>query len=424
MSLRELIKQEMLEAAGDPQAVQSVFDRYARSKGSLYMALGEATLELRDECERVGGELATAQGGATQLYEQIQGRTEELQALASNKQEQEQHLANNEMCLAEQDGLLRRAAELGRLGCGEEELTRLHEALASLAASSGAQLGEAVASFFELLGRYEKILTDDLEAERAATRAAQHKAEAGRWKAEAFKNEARAKARKETIDVVEHLLAKGIKETDVVDWAKVARSARRGPSALLEAITEFGSLEGANEARQHQVTQLSEEVERLEHEVAALKRERGNIQAGIRAVRARAERHLEEICERALDTVDEAGNKVRASVEEIAAAGLSYGLLREEAAVLREYVEVARTLHSSDPEDWAKHGREVIMHLLLGILYWYQRNGSDEEIPAPPATSRDVLGVSSWTRMRPSALLTWTLSGLLTSDERRALGSG
>ena len=181
--LKELIKREMLDAAGDPHVVQRVFDRYKGSRIPSYMALGEANVELRGEYQRLAGEVAVAQDALVQLHERIQGRTAELQTLASNKQELEQHISDNEVQLAEQDGVLQRVGALGRLGFGEGELTRLYEALASLAASRGAQPGAAAASFFELFERYEKILMDDLEAERAATRADQHKAEAGRWEA-------------------------------------------------------------------------------------------------------------------------------------------------------------------------------------------------------------------------------------------------
>ena len=47
MTVKETIKEDLLNAVGNPAGLREVFMRHDHSKGPLYSALGEATAELR-----------------------------------------------------------------------------------------------------------------------------------------------------------------------------------------------------------------------------------------------------------------------------------------------------------------------------------------------------------------------------------------
>ncbi len=78
-----------------------------------------------------------------------------------------------------------------------------------------------MAQFFRTVERYEKIVTMELEATRAESRAATAQADAARWESEAKGAEVRSKARVEAINLLEELLDQGVKGKDLSDWTRL-----------------------------------------------------------------------------------------------------------------------------------------------------------------------------------------------------------
>ena len=88
------------------------------------------------------------------------------------------------------------------------------------------------------------------------------------------------------------------------------------------------------------------------------------------------------------------------------AAGMGYGDVRDEAATLREYVELAPVLANDDPDAWQGLSRRSIQHLVRGAVLWAKGEERDVRVP-PPDMIRGLTGISSWTRLSLSAILLW-----------------
>ena len=152
----------------------------------------------------------------------------------------------------------------------------------------------------------------------------------------------------------------------------------------------------------------------------ALTKERDNVHSAVQAVRERGLREVKLAGQQLAREIKEVGAQAQGYIEGLALAGVEYGNLREQAATLREYLQVARNLRSGNPEDWQALPREVVQHLLLGVLQWSECQGRDVEVKPPSA----VHGVTSWTRLRLSHLLLWALTGTFSDPERKALADG
>ncbi len=105
--------------------------------------------------------------------------------------------------------------------------------------------------------------------------------------------------------------------------------------------------------------------------------------------------------------------------ESIALTGVNYCNLKEEAAALHQYIRAARSLHSGDPTDWQILPKEVVQHLLLGVMWWAGILAPNVGLKPPTA----VHGVSCWTRLRLSDLLLWAVAGTFGENEQQALSA-
>lgn len=106
----------------------------------------------------------------------------------------------------------------------------------------------------------------DLEATRAETRAAQAKAEAERWEAEADTKEVQSKARISVIDLLEDLLSKGIKADDFVGWSVVIEKAGVTVEELAESLEEYSTFQALSADRERQAEEIRTKVTGLRSE--------------------------------------------------------------------------------------------------------------------------------------------------------------
>jgi len=173
MTLRETITEELLNAVEHPEQLENISRTYSRSKGPYYAALLDATNQLQEQLDELLEEISDAIEQKRVLEQQVTTQHEKRDGLAQEVQVVEERLNEGNARLAESQDTLDRAVELERMGFGTEELTRLYEILAQLAANQGAVPEEAVAEFFRTIQRYERIVSLDLEARRAESRAAQ-----------------------------------------------------------------------------------------------------------------------------------------------------------------------------------------------------------------------------------------------------------
>ena len=192
-----------------------------------------------------------------------------------------------------------------------------------------------------------------------------------------------------------------------------------GPEELSEILTQYGSLEKLVQDRQASTENLQLQVSKLESQVEVLTRERDTVHAAVLATREKAIKEVKQAGQQLAREIKAAGAQAQAYIESLAVAGANYGNLREESATLRDYLQLARSFRSRDPEDWQALPPEMVQHLLLGLMGWTEVQGRDVAVAPPKA----IHGVSSWTRLRLSHILLWALTGTFSEPERKALAA-
>ena len=320
-------------------------------------------------------------------------------------------------------GLLDQAETLKKAGLGEEELRRLHQLLAQVAANQGLQPSEGVAQFFETVEQYEVVLSLEIEAKRSQAKADTAKAEADRWTSEAKLREAKSKARTSAIDTVEKLMGLGIRAPDLPHWERVLSNAGVTAEELSGSLEKYGSMEALTRRKDKQAKELGQLTAKLEIQVKALAEQRDNAQVAVQAVREKALNEVQLAGQQLAREMKEAGLLAQELIEGIALSGANYGSLKAEAAALGEYVEVARVLRSVESEDWQPLPRDLIQHLLLGVILWVQVEGRNPTLP-PPGGIRNSAMVPTYCRLSLVDALIWAMSGVFTEEERQAMSPG
>ena len=411
MTLRETITEELLNAVEHPEQLENISRTYSRSKGPYYAALLDATNQLQDQLDELLEEISDAIEQKRVLEQQVTTQHEKRDGLAQEVQVVEERLNEGNARLAESQDTLDRAVELERMGFGTEELTRLYEILAQLAANQGAVPEEAVAEFFRTIQRYEQVVSLDLEATRAESRAAQAKAEAERWEADAEAKKVQSKARISVIDLVEDMLAQGIKGDDFISWATIIEKAGLSVEELAESLEEYSTIQALSADREREAEEKQKKVTGLEAQVLGLAQERDSAHSAIEAVR-----------DKALKQVRTAEKQAKQQVDSLFRDAVELGRAREEAAALGEWIEAAQLLKSGDPESWKQLPREVIQHLVWVTLKWSEAGDRDLQVPLPAKLQRKSL-LPSWTKLRLSEVLLWALVGLTAEDGQRTLSA-
>ncbi len=422
MTLTQTITEELLNYLGEPGGIEQVLQKYSRSKGPLYSALASATVEMRQRISHLQQQIREAEAKSGPLKNEVANMERTRDELQERVLGLEDQLDDCERRLEEASGILSRVDRLARCGFGEEELNRLHELLALIAAESGSMPEESVAQFFETVARYETVVSLGLETKRSETRAAQAKSEADRWGAESQLNEAKSKARTSAIDLTEKLMAQGVKTEDLPQWQRILKTAGTSAESLASSLENYASLEALAKDLQQRSETLQEQVSKLETQTAALTKERDGVYSAVQALREKALKEVKAAGQQISREIKEVGARAQEYIEGIALAGASYGNLRDEAADLRELVGVAKNLRSGNPEDWQSTPRGTVQGLLVGITIWAQAEGRNVDV-APPAAILGRSPIYAYSRMRVCDALIWALSGIFTDEERQALSA-
>ena len=297
---------------------------------------------------------------------------EQRHSLEDHAQAVSRQVEADEKRLTEVQGVLDLVVDLEKRGFGGQELSRLYEILAGVAASQGAPPGEGVAQFFRTVDRYEQVISLDMETSSAEARVATARAEIERWEAEARSKEAKSQARIYTIDLTEELLAQGVMADDLPHWQRVLSEAGVAPEKLATHLEEYASQEALIQARREEAEQLQSEVSQLESQVKALGQERDSVHSAIEAVR-----------DKALKQVRAAENQAKKQVDAMFRDATELGRARKETAALGEWIEAAQLLKSGDPESWERLPQEVIQHMVLVTLRWAEAWERDLQVPLP-----------------------------------------
>ena len=336
MNRTQLILKELLDAVEQGDGIDAVMARHGGSKSPMYAALLEATQIVHKRLGAAQRELDATVARVTAMNKDAEQLEQHVRALNQQVTEAEGKLPTLKEEAEAKQALLDQVGALEARGFTTEHLSKLGDLLGEIAASEGLPAAEGVTQFFQTVKGFERAVSLDLEVKAAKVRAQQANAEAAYWQAEAKRRETQSKARIETIETLEHLLANGLKEADLVSWAQIAAKSGISVPQIAKALGRYANFESAARAAAQNERQWRTEVTKLKGQVSALKRERGNAQAAIRLVRTKAEQQVELMAAAAVEAIQEAAGDARAAVDEIAAAGANYGSLREEAAMLRE----------------------------------------------------------------------------------------
>lgn len=408
-NLTETITQELLDALDGHDELDRVLRRYQGSKGPLYKALALvldfAQTELRTtqlELEDVRLASESAKADDERLLQERASREADLQDLESRRATAEEQVQALEPTL-------NWARDLERQGFGEVELARFAEMLADIAANQALPPEDGVAQFFETVKRYEQLMSLELEAKAAHRRVAQAQAEVERWSAEAQRREAVTEARAATIDVVERLLAEGVKERDIAAWERVLAKAGISSETLAASLEEYGNLEGLTKAGQHKARSAQREAKRLSAQVTTLEQERDQLTAGIAAVRDQGVREITKAAKAAIQHL----NALREEASR-------YGELQREAGALGKELEVARALNFSDAARWAQLSRNTVRALLGGLYVWGEASLGETRF-APPRAVQGRSSVAQWHRLAFEDLMVWAFVATEAQGSGKAL---
>ena len=136
MTIKENIIRELLDSVGDGARLEEVFRRYSRNKGPFYLGLAEATSQLEARFEETVQEVFESESSRQTLQEELVSLEERRHCLEDHVQAVSRQVETKEERLAEVQGVLDLAVDLERRGFGQEELNRLYELLAQIAADS------------------------------------------------------------------------------------------------------------------------------------------------------------------------------------------------------------------------------------------------------------------------------------------------
>ncbi len=412
-SITESIANELLDVTNDPTAIEDVLTRHRKSKGPLYIALAQATTQVRDDLRTLAEQKAASEAIVNELRKNIADLEEKVRPLDSKGREAESRLA-------EVQELLGRAEVLSARGFNEKNLDRLFELLGQIAAEHGAPPEEGIDAFFETVGRFERILSLDLEAKRAEARVSTSRAQAERWEAEARRKEVGSRARIESVEALEKLLDQGVKEDDLPRWHDLLGRAGITVRQLASALDKLGSTGAVIKDQGRRAGALKAEIPKLESRVEALTEQRENLEGAVLAVKEQAVHNIEQAGREAAAEVDGVANRAVGYLDDLVKAAVNYGELKSEAESLGEHVRMARSLILGQRDGWPGISVEVVQGMLGGIIQWVRREADDGPAPVPEMVRR--AGVLSYrNRLKLSDILVWAVWGLLSEQERRGL---
>lgn len=411
-TLTEEIKDELLNAAGDPGGLAAIFEKHKGSKGTLYGALAQATVALKVKLEVVTGKVKVAEKSAVEIEDKFENTQCQLILLEQSRDKLQEELSSLETKLLDKKSLMDQAESLSGLGFGAGQLSELHQRLAKLAASQGVKPAEMTKLFFDVVSQYEDITGLADEAQRVEVANKKIKAEMATAQAEARAAEAKTKARRVSIDITEKLLALGMKESDLPIWNNILAKVGVPLEEMSKAIEQFGSLEKASKDRGKQLNVLKVEVGKVTSQMKAITEERDNTAAAIGAIR-----------EQALTQIDGTSKQTLRNLESIMVATAKYGELEHRAGKLEHQLALAQAFTSHDPKQWELVPRKAVCELLAGLIVWSRAHADDNALlTAPPKSISSRLMLYSSSVIRMEDVLLWAFNGLHFAQERQAVG--
>jgi chromosome segregation ATPase len=414
-TITETITQELINAVENPAEIEKVIHDRSKSKGPFYMALAQATALMTDNLKAISGKCQSIDKEYSEAREKMKTAEREAGELSKQLATKNEDLESLDEKMKEEKALLDQANQLRELGFGRDELGKLYEILAQIAASQGAKPEESVNVFFQEVDRYEKIVSLELEAGRLSLGVEKARAEVARWQAESKAAEAQSKARKLSIDITDKLISQGVRENDIPQWTRILVKADTEPEKLATILEQFASVQKLCQERHEQVKKLEKQIKELHSQVKALNGERDEVNAAIIAIR-----------DGALAAIDHTSTKTLKNLNLLMDRASEYGELERQAGALKQELVLAQAFRDGS-ELWAQISRKEACNLVIALIRWCQADATHNPLlprPTGPLSFKITFLHPSRYPLLEEVLL-WVLDVLLAKEKnKKALPSG
>jgi hypothetical protein len=316
--------------------------------------------------------------------------------------EKEQKLDSLEDKVQAKLAFVDQAKTLSGLGLGTKDLAKLHDLLVKLGASQGMPPPDVQKLFFSYVSKFQDAVALDIHIQQLKTASATAQAETEHWQTQAKVAETKTKARKTSIEITEKLMAQGVKEPDLPQWAKIIEKCGLPPEELAHALGQFASLEKLCQQRQERAAGFETSIQTLTAQVKALLDQREQVSAAITAVR-----------DSALAEVEFTSQKTMENLKALMQETENYKKLQQEAAALGDFVSLAKAIREHDSGVWSQTDTATIRVLLSDVMLWCQADLSHDNTLENPTGSLAQKGTFySWSKISMSEVLQWILKSL------------
>jgi hypothetical protein len=318
--------------------------KYGSSKGVLYNAIARFFRDMEHEVRSLGEAQAKLDGAKLQL-QSLDQRIREAEKLAKEKNRDavkvdktrdtlQKEVEQLERAIGQKAEILAKLQELEKLGFCKERLESLHANILDMGSKRGLKPEELVDAFFTELKHYDSMVTLGQEVERLGAVSEAKRAEAEQWSVRAEACEAKHKELQETINAIQSLSKRGVTPKQIVSWNSILTQVG-GVEELEKCLDDYKSVQGLIAAKEKEQEQLDT---KLVEETAALKivtKQRAELEASIKALRASAVQEIERISRAGVERV---GVVAKAGSDSIEQAGKSASAELKEARNLIDEV--------------------------------------------------------------------------------------
>jgi chromosome segregation ATPase len=322
MSLTDEIYRELIDGLEKGLDWQKFLAKHSGSKGPLYNAIGrfftEVELKIRalnEEKSRVQGELNQAGLELDSLDQRKEEAGSNISSLDNKKNALAEQVKTLEAKLAEKGELVKRLAEIERLGFDTERLTQLQETLREIGMKHGLKGKETVGKFFDALREYDALLGAELQLKGLETQIETKKLEAGNWQAKEEALKRKHNDLKEAIEAVRILRAKDIKLGQIITWHRIL-SRFQTVEQFDESLAQYGDAIRLLNAKKEETENWELRVANAQGRVETLEKERAKIEGAIDALKEAGNKELKAMTEAGTKQLKALNESVKTEIRE------------------------------------------------------------------------------------------------------------
>jgi chromosome segregation ATPase len=328
MSLTDEIYRELSDGLDKGLDWSQFLTKYKNSKGPLYNAIGRFFTEVELKIQTLNEEKNQVQGELNQAglkLDSLDQRKKEAESSILSMENRENTLTEQietlEAKLAEKGELVKRLAEIERLGFNNERLNHLQGTLKEIGMKHSLRGQEAVGKFFDALRDYDAVLGAELQLKALETQIETKKLEAENWQAKEEALKRKHNDLKEAFGAWHALRTRGIKPGQIITWRRIL-SRFQTVEEFDESLAQYGDVIRLLNAKKEETENWELRLANAQGQVETLEKERAKIEgamdslkeAGIKELEVTTEagtKQLKTLAENVKTEIREAGQEVR-----------------------------------------------------------------------------------------------------------------